>query len=227
MSARQVAVDEDRLRERIAYHGRSIFERGLTAGSSGNISVRLDDGWLMTPTNCCLGNLDPADISRLDAQGVLLSGKAPSKEFFLHQAFLSKRPQDGAVVHLHSTYATAVSCLPDIDPMDVLPPLTPYSIMRFGKVALNPYHRPGDKKLGDEILKVAADYSAVLLSNHGPIVAAKDLDAAVYAAEELEETAKLFMLLQGQRPRLLNAEQVAELNQTFVNKGADDAKSCC
>lgn len=223
----EVKIDEQRLRERIAYHGRSIFERGLTAGSSGNISVRLEDGWLMTPTNCCLGHLDPADISRLDAQGVLLSGKPPSKEFFLHQAFLSKRPQDAAVVHLHSTYATAVSCLPDLDPLDMLPPLTPYSIMKFGRVALTPYHRPGDKKLGAEILKVAAAYSAVLLANHGPIVAAQDLDAAVYAAEELEQTAKLFLLLRGQRPRLLNAEQVAELQPVFDNRGGDDAKSCC
>ncbi len=218
---------ENQLKEQISYFGRSLFERGLTAGSSGNISVRLDDGWLMTPTNCCLGNLDPADISRLDLQGTLLSGKAPSKEFFLHEAFLGKRPKDKAVVHLHSTYATAVSCLPDINPMDVLPPLTPYSIMRFGKVALTPYRRPGDKRLGDEIAKVAGAYAAVLLSNHGPVVAAKNLEAAVYAAEELEETARLFMILRGQNPRVLTTEQVAELERVFGNKETGDAKTCC
>ncbi|MFC6672707.1 3-oxo-tetronate 4-phosphate decarboxylase [Marinobacterium aestuariivivens] len=220
-------TNDSKLREQIAYFGRSMFERGLTAGSSGNISVRLDDGWLMTPTNCCLGNLDPADISRLTRSGVLVSGKAPSKEFFLHEAFLDRRPTDRAVVHLHSTYATAVSCLPDVDPRNVLPPLTPYSIMRFGKVALTPYHRPGDKRLGDEISIVAAEHRAVLLANHGPIVAAKDLESAVYAAEELEETAKLFLLLQGQRPRLLTPEQVAELERVFGEKEDDRAKTCC
>lgn len=218
---------ENALREQMASFGRSIFERGLTAGSSGNISVRLEDGWLITPTNSCLGRLDPADISRLDASGALLSGKAPSKEFFLHEAFLARRPQDRAVVHLHSTYCTAVSCLADVDPMNVLPPLTPYSIMRCGKVALTPYHRPGDKRLGDEIAKVAAEYSAVLLANHGPVVAAKSLAAAVYAAEELEETARLCMILQGQRLRLLTDAQVAELHQVFATREAGDAKSCC
>nr|WP_067293023.1 3-oxo-tetronate 4-phosphate decarboxylase [Marinobacterium profundum] len=222
-----MSANETSLREQIAYFGRSIFERGLTAGSSGNISVRLDDGWLMTPTNCCLGNLDPVEISRLDQQGNLLSGQPPSKEFFLHEAFLNRRPHDRVIVHLHSTYSTAVACLPDVDPMDVLPPLTPYSVMRFGKVALTPYRRPGDKRLGDDIAKVAADYRAVLLSNHGPIVAAKTLEAAVYAIEELEETAKLFILLQGLRPRLLTQDQVDELNQVFVAKEADDGKSCC
>lgn len=218
---------ESALREQISFFGRSIFDRGLTAGSSGNISVRLDDGWLMTPTNCCLGNLDPADISRLDQQGQLLSGKAPSKEFFLHEAFLNKRPQDTAVVHLHSTFATAVSCLADIDPFDVLPPLTPYSVMRFDKVALTPYHRPGDPKLGDEIAKVAAQYNAVLLANHGPVVAGASLEAAVYAMEELEETAKLFITLNGHKTRLLTPEQVAELVRVYGKKENNDAKSCC
>jgi len=218
---------EQEIREQISYFGRSIFDRGLTAGSSGNISVRLSDGWLMTPTNCCLGNLDPADISRLDEKGNLLSGNKPSKEFFLHQAFLSQRPQDNAVVHLHSTYATAVACLPNVDSHDVLPAITPYSIMRLGKVALTPYHPPGDKKLGDEIIKVGASHNAVLLANHGPIVSAKNLEAAVYASEELEETCKLFMVLQGHSPRLLTEAQVSELNTKFPKNGDENAKSCC
>ncbi|SEG89058.1 3-oxo-tetronate 4-phosphate decarboxylase [Marinobacterium lutimaris] len=219
--------NENTLREQITFFGRSLFERGLTAGSSGNIGLRLEDGWLMTPTNCCLGNIDPADISRLDLHGNLLSGKAPSKEFFLHKAFLDHRPDDRAVVHLHSTYATAISCLPGIDPMNVLPPLTPYSIMRFGKVALTPYHRPGDKRLGDEIAKVASDYRAVLLANHGPIVAGKSLKAAVYAAEELEATAKLFMLLLDRNPRLLTPEQVDELNNSPEPQQSDASGGCC
>jgi len=218
---------EDQIREQISYFGRSLFERGLTAGSSGNISVRLSDGWLMTPTNCCLGNLDPADISRLNKKGELVSGKKPSKEFFLHEAFLSQRPQDSAVVHLHSTYATAVACLPNVNPHDVLPAITPYSIMRLGKVALTPYHPPGDKRLGDEILHVGASHNAVLLANHGPIISAKNLESAVYAAEELEETCKLFMVLQGHSPRLLTQEQINELNTAFPGDGDENAKSCC
>ncbi len=218
---------ETTLKEQIVYFGRSIFERGLTPGSSGNISIRLKDGWLMTPTNSCLGSLKADDISRLDQQGKLLSGKVPSKEFFLHQAFLNQRPQDSAVVHLHSTYATAVSCLKDIDPQDVLPALTPYSIMRFCKVALTPYHRPGAPQLGEEIGKVAAQYNAVLLANHGPIVAAKNLEAAVNAIEELEETAKLFITLQGMRTRLLTENQINELKRVFVEKESNVEQTCC
>ena len=218
---------ESRLRERISVLGYSLFTRGLTAGSSGNISVRLEDGWLITPTNCCLGDLDPAAIARLDAEGNRRSGDAPSKEFFLHTSFLRPRPQDSAVVHLHSTHATAVSCLPDLDTNNVLPPLTPYSVMRCGRVALIPYHRPGDPKLGTAIEGVAAYHRAVLLANHGPIVAAKTLESAVYAIEELEETAKLFLLLQGQRPRILTPEQVAELEVVFSDKENGHAKTCC
>jgi ribulose-5-phosphate 4-epimerase/fuculose-1-phosphate aldolase len=220
-------VSEQELRQQISDFGRSLFERGLTVGSSGNISVRLDDGWLMTPTNCCLGTLDPADISRLDAQGTLLSGQKPSKEFFLHAAFLAKRPQDSAVVHLHSTYATAVACLPGLDPHNMLPALTPYSIMRLGPVALTPYYPPGDKRLGDEIDRVAANHHCVLLANHGPIVAAKTLEAAVFAAEELEETAKLYLTLMAHNPRLLTEAQIDELKQNFPTAGGSDAKTCC
>lgn len=219
--------DENRIREQISAVSHSLFARGLTAGSSGNISVRLDDGWLITPTNCCLGTLDPAAIARLDADGNRLSGEAPSKEFFLHDSFLRPRPQDRAVVHLHSTHATAVACLPDLDPGNVLPPLTPYSVMRCGRVALIPYYRPGDRRLGTAIAEIAGRHHAVLLANHGPIVAGKTLEAAVYAMEELEETARLFLLLQGRRPRLLTPEQVAELEAVFGDKGDADAKVCC
>lgn len=204
-------TDETVLREQIADTGRSLFQRGLTGGSSGNISVRLEQGWLMTPTNSCLGTLDPQDISRLDDNGRLLSGSPPSKEFFLHQAFLSQRSGDRAVIHIHSSHAVAVSCLEDIDPADVLPAITPYAIMRFGSVALIPYAKPGAAQLAEAIASVAPRYSAVLLANHGPVVCAASLDKALYAIEELEETARLFLLLHGMKYRTLTAEQVGEL----------------
>lgn len=208
--------DENRLREQIVTYGESLFARGLTMGSSGNISVRLaGGGWLMTPTNACLGRLDPARLSRLDEQGRLLSGDRPTKENFLHMAMYDERPRSGAIVHLHSTHSVAVSCLPEVDPCDCIPPLTAYYVMRVGKLPLVPYYLPGDPSLGDAVRGLAGKHSAVLLANHGPVVAGKTLEAAVYATEELEETAKLFLLLRGKNPRCLTPEQVAELEAHF------------
>ncbi|MFO7649686.1 3-oxo-tetronate 4-phosphate decarboxylase [Halomonas campaniensis] len=210
------AHDENGLREQIATLGKSLFDRGLTMGSSGNISVRTDDGgWLMTPTNACLGRLDPARISRLDRDGRLLDGDAPTKESFLHMAMYGERPQSGAIVHLHSTHSVAVSCLPEVDPCDCIPPLTAYYVMRVGRLPLVPYHVPGDTSLGEAVRGLAGRHSAVLLANHGPVVAGKSLEAAVYATEELEETARLYLLLRGQNPRCLTPEQVAELETRF------------
>lgn len=210
------ASEVNQLREQIATLGQSLFDRGLTMGSSGNISVRLDDGgWLMTPTNACLGRLDPQRISRLDRSGRLLEGDKPTKEQFLHTAMYEERPQSGAIVHLHSTHSVAVSCLPDINPCDCIPPLTAYYVMRVGRLPLVPYHMPGDPELGDAVRGLAGEHSAVLLANHGPVVAGKNLEAAVYATEELEETAKLFLLLRGENPRVLTPEQVAALEQRF------------
>ncbi|GED46660.1 3-oxo-tetronate 4-phosphate decarboxylase [Vreelandella aquamarina] len=207
---------QNTLREQISTLGKSLFDRGLTMGSSGNISVRLDDGgWLMTPTNACLGLLDPARISHLDPHGQLLSGDAPTKEQFLHMAMYDERPQSGAIVHLHSTHSVAVSCLPGVDPCDCIPPLTAYYVMRVGKLPLVPYHIPGDPQLGEAVRGLAGKHSAVLLANHGPVVAGKNLEAAVYATEELEETAKLYLLLRGENPRGLTPEQVAELEACF------------
>lgn len=203
------------LREQIATLGRSLYDRGLTAGSSGNISVRTADGWLMTPTNACLGRLDPARISRLDRDGRHLDGDAPTKEQFLHMAMYAERPDDGAIVHLHSTHSVAVSCLPEVDPHDCLPPLTAYYVMRVGRLPLVPYHMPGDRRLGDAISGLAGRHSAVLLANHGPVVSGKGLEAAVYAIEELEETARLYLLLRNLNPRTLTDEQVAALEQRF------------
>lgn len=206
---------ENRLREQIALHGKSLFDRGYGCGSSGNISVRLEDGLLVTPTNSCMGRLDPARISKLDWHGNLLSGDKPSKEAFLHLAMYQERPDEGAVVHLHSTHSVAVSCLADVDPANVLPPITAYYVMRVGKLPLLPYFRPGDGALAEAVRAKAREHRAMLLANHGPVVAAKELDAAVYAAEELEETAKLFLLLRGERTRYLTTEQVADLGVHF------------
>jgi len=198
-------------REEICRLGASIFARGLTAGSSGNISVRVADGWLMTPTNASLGRLDPARLSKLDDDGKLVSGDAPTKESFLHRVMYEERSKTGAVIHLHSMHSVAISCLADIDPADVLPPITAYYVMRVGRLPLVPYYRPGDLALAEAVRGFAGKHHAVLLANHGPVVAGTSLDAAANAIEELEETAKLFLLLRGSKTRYLTQEQVAEL----------------
>jgi ribulose-5-phosphate 4-epimerase/fuculose-1-phosphate aldolase len=208
-------VTEAELRERMCELGRSLFERGLTSGSSGNLSARLDDGFLMTPTGSSLGRLVPARLSRLAPDGALVSGDPPTKEAFLHRALYLARPGAGGVVHLHSTHAAAVSCLAGLDPDDALPPLTPYFVMKIGRLPLVPYHRPGDPRLGDVIRGLAARRSAVLLANHGPVVSGASLEDAANAAEELEETARLFLLLRGQPVRTLSPEQLAELAAVF------------
>lgn len=206
---------ENKLREEIVRLSTSLFDRGFSVGSAGNISAAVEDGILMTPTNSCLGFLDPARISKLDRAGNHVSGDKPSKEVFLHRAFYETRPQAGAVVHLHSTFATALSCLADTDPDDCVPPLTPYVVMRVGKVKLLPYVKPGDERMGDMIRALGGRHAAVLLANHGPVVSGRDIASAVYAAEELEETAKLLVLLRDAPKRLLTAENVAELNAVF------------
>ena len=208
-------MSETRLRDEICRYGQSIFERGLTFGSSGNISARLDDGWLMTPTNVALGRLDPARLSRLDEQGRLVAGDPPTKESFLHRAMYGERPAAKAVVHLHSTHSVAVSCLADLDPADLLPPITAYYIMRVGRLPLVPYYPPGDESLAEAVRLAATKHSAVLLANHGPVVAGGSLDAAVAAVEELEETARLFLLLRRERTRFLTEEQVAALRARY------------
>jgi ribulose-5-phosphate 4-epimerase/fuculose-1-phosphate aldolase len=208
-------TSETKLREAICTAGASLFNRGLTHGSTGNISVRLEDGWLMTPTGSSLGSLDPARLSRLDAAGKLVSGDAPTKEAFLHATMYAQRPEAGAVVHLHSTYSVAVSCLADIDPADCLPPITAYYVMRIGRLPLVPYYPPGDTALAHAVGALAGRHHAVLLANHGPVVAGSSLAAAMDAIEELEETSRLYLLLQGRPLRLLSEEQVAELRCRF------------
>ena len=200
--------EETRARDAIAAVGKSIFDRGLTFGSTGNISVRLSTGeTLMTPTNASLGALDPARLSRFSAEGVHTGGDKPTKEAFLHQCMYCKRPQSGAVVHLHSTHSVAVSILADTDPEDVLPPLTAYYVMRVGRLPLVPYFPPGATALAEAVAARAEKSHAVLLANHGPVVAGKTLADAQYATEELEETARLFLLLRGSNIRPLTEEQ--------------------
>jgi ribulose-5-phosphate 4-epimerase/fuculose-1-phosphate aldolase len=209
-------MSETRIREEICRLGRSLFERGLTPGSSGNISARLDDGgYVVTPTNASLGFLDPATLSRLDANGRHLSGDAPTKEVPLHSALYQTRSTAHAVAHLHSTHSVALSMLPEIDPRAVFPPMTAYYVMRCGATALVPYYRPGDPAVADAIRGLAGKYSSVLLANHGPVVAGDTLEAAVFAIEELEETARLYLLLRGVNPRYLTPAQVTDLVKTF------------
>lgn len=207
--------EELHLREQLCELGRSMFERGLTAGSSGNLSVQLADGWLMTPTNVSLGRLDPARLSRLDAAGRLVGGDAPTKEAPLHTAVYQRRGQARAIVHLHSTYSVAVSLLRNVDPANVIPALTPYYVMKVGRLPLVPYHRPGDPKVADAIRDLAGEHAAVLLANHGPVVSGDSLEAAVNAIEELEETARLFLTLDGKPVRTLTEEQIDELRRHF------------
>ena len=209
-------MNEDATRRLLVTLAGSLFARGYSVGSAGNISVRLDDGYLMTPTNSCLGRLDAARISRLDAGFGHVGGDPPSKEVFMHRAMYQARPEAGAVVHLHSTMATAVACLPDADPANPIPPLTPYFVMRVGRtMPVIPYYRPGDPAMEPAIHGAARDARAVLLANHGPVVSGRTLEDAVYAAEELEEAAKLFLLLRGGPARRLEPGQVDDLLSTF------------
>jgi 3-dehydro-4-phosphotetronate decarboxylase len=206
---------ESAVREQIVAIGQKLYQRGLSPGSSGNISARLSDGWMVTPTNSSLGDLDPENLTKLDWEGHLLSGARPSKESFLHLAMYEKRPQSGAIIHLHSSYAAAVSCLEGLPAESCIPPITPYFVMRVGRLPLIPYFRPGDKALAAEISKHAAAHSSVLLANHGPVVSGTDLDAALYAIEELEETAKLTLLLQNRKVRMLTSEEIQALVKEF------------
>jgi 3-dehydro-4-phosphotetronate decarboxylase len=210
-------MTEQHAREALVEYGRSLFLRGYSCGTSGNLSVRLPggEGFLMSPTNVSLGRLAVHSLSRLDAEGRHTDGPPPTKESWLHLAMYAARPQDHAVVHLHSTHAAALSCRTDLPPDDVVPPLTPYVIMRVGRVALLPYSRPGDTTPAEAIGQLAASHRAVLLANHGPVVAGRDLETAVSAAEELEETARLFFLLEGRPHRLLTREQIDEVQRVF------------
>jgi ribulose-5-phosphate 4-epimerase/fuculose-1-phosphate aldolase len=195
----------------------SLFARGFSVGSAGNISARVPGGYLITPTNSSLGRLEAARIAKLDEGFRHVDGDKPSKEVFMHRAFYGARGAScGAVVHLHSTMATAVACLPDVDADQPIPPLTPYFVMRVGRrMPVVPYYRPGDAAMEPAIAAAAKDARAVLLANHGPVVSGRTLTDAVYAAEELEEAGRLFLLLRGASPRLLTTAQVDDLLATY------------
>lgn len=207
---------ETRLREQMCLLAKSLFDRGLTGGSTGNISARTEDGGLLvSPTGTSFGRLDPGKLSRFDHTGILVGGDAPTKEMPLHSAFYDTRSTAGAVVHLHSCHSVALSMMPDVDPENFLPPLTPYGIMKLGKVRLLPFFLPGDPAMGDAVRGLAGKRSAVMLANHGPVVAGKDVEAACNAIEELEDTARLAMMTHGLNPRALTEAQVKGLVKKF------------
>lgn len=208
--------EEARLREQICLLAKSMFDRGLTGGSTGNISARTEDGGLLvSPTGTSFGRLDPGRLSRFDARGRQVDGDMPTKEMSLHTAFYDTRSSAGAVVHLHSCHAVALSLMPDADEDNFLPPLTPYGIMKLGRVKLLPFFLPGDPGMGEAVRGLAGKRTAVMLANHGPVVAGKDIEAACNAIEELEDTARLAMLTRGLNPRALTAGQVQALITKF------------
>ncbi|WP_300061993.1 aldolase [uncultured Roseobacter sp.] len=204
------------LREQICLLAKSMFDRGLTGGSTGNISARTADGGLLvSPTGTSFGRLDPGRLSHFDTAGRLIDGDPPTKEMPLHAAFYDTRSSAGAVVHLHSCHAVAWSMMPEVDPDNFLPPLTPYAIMKLGRVKLLPFFRPGDPAMGQAVRGLAGKRSAVMLANHGPVVAGKDVEAACNAIEELEDTARLAMLMRGVDARMLSSDQIADLVSHF------------
>ena len=209
-------MNETALRDQICLLAKSLFNRGLTHGNTGNISARTEDGGLLvSPTGTSFGRLDPARLSRFDAAGRHVSGDSPTKEMPLHSAFYETRSSAGAVVHLHSCHSVAWSMMPDVDEDDFLPPLTPYAIMKLGRVKLLPFFLPGDPAMGQAVRGLAGKRSAVMLANHGPVVAGQTVEAACNAIEELEETARLAMLLRGVDARLLSADQVRQVITKF------------
>ena len=209
-------TEDARLRELICTLAKSMFDRKLTGGSTGNISARTSDGGLLvSPTGTSFGRLDPGRLSRFDAQGMLIDGDKPTKEMPLHSAFYETRSSAGAVVHLHSCHSVALSMMPDVDADNFLPPLTPYGIMKLGQVKLLPFFMPGDPAMGDAVRGLAGKRSAVMLANHGPVVAGKDIEAACNAIEELEDTARLAMMTRGLSPRALSEIQVQAIVTKF------------
>ena len=208
--------EEARLREQICLLAKSMFDRGLTGGSTGNISARTSDGGLLvSPTGTSFGRLDPARLSRFDPMGTLIDGDDPTKEMLLHSAFYDNRSTAGAVVHLHSCHSVALSMMPDANQDDFLPHLTPYAIMKLGKVKLLPFFMPGDAAMGEAVRGLAGKRAAVMLANHGPVVAGKDIEAACNAIEELEDTARLAMMTRGMSTRGLSDTDVQRLVTTF------------
>lgn len=207
---------ETKLREEICLLAKSMFDRGLTGGSTGNISARTEDGGLLvSPTGTSFGRLDPARLSRFDAAGNLIGGDKPTKEMPLHAAFYETRSTAGAVVHLHACHSVALSMMPDVDADNFLPPLTPYAIMKLGKVKLLPFYLPGDPAMGEAVRGLAGKRAAVMLANHGPVVAGKTVEDACNAIEELEDTARLAMMTRGLNPRMISDADIRKIVTKF------------
>jgi len=207
--------DEAHLREALVEAGRHFHARGLAIGTAGNLSVRLDDGYLVTPTNASLGRLDPAGLAKLDPDFRPVSGDKPTKEVSMHRAFYESRPGTEAVVHLHSTHAAALSFCRYLPALDPIPVFSPYYVMRVGHLPVLPYFRPGSEAIGEAIRALRGRYRAVLLANHGPVNAGASLQDAITSAEELEETARIFLMLGKDRLRLLGEDEIRDLVTTF------------
>lgn len=211
-----ISSSEMTIRQQLVHLAKSMFDRGLSSGGAGNLSVRLEAGYfLATPTNSSFGTLDPLTLSKVDHTGTTVAGERASKEILMHLAYYAKRPDVGAVVHLHSPYLTAYSCLDNLNTHDCLPPITPYFVMRVGQLPLVPYIRPGSEKIAEAVSALAEKHQAILLANHGPIIVGKTLLEAVYNAEELEETAKLYFILKSHPHKTLTPQDIEELHSVF------------
>lgn len=208
-------MSEAKLREEICRIGASLYQRGLTVGTAGNISARLDDGFLITPTDACLGYLDPAKISKLDANGEQISGDRASKTIRLHRAVYESDAKLRGIVHTHSTHLVALSLMQGVDPNNILAPLTPYHVMKAGKIPLIPYHRPGTPEILDGLRKLVPHVRGVMLQRIGPTFWHDSVANASFSLEEAEETAKLFFLTRGLALPPLTEENIAELKQSF------------
>ena len=189
---------------------RSLFRRGYSFGTAGNLSVRVADRVLISPTNSSFEDLSVESLAVIGRDGALVSGPPPSKEAHFHLALYEVRADAAAVVHLHSTYATAIACLPATDSRNPLPVFTPYFAMRIPCLPVVPYLRPGHPDLAREVRKAAALSPAMLLKNHGPITSGRTIREATALAEELEEQARLYFLLDG-RGDELTPQQISEL----------------
>ncbi|MBB2894895.1 aldolase [Pseudomonas sp. AS2.8] len=205
---------EARLREEICTVGASLYARGYTVGSAGNISARLEDGWLITPTDACLGRLDPAAIAKVGLNGDWVSGDKPSKTLALHRQVYDRNPSVGGVVHTHSTHLVALTLAGVWRPDDILPPITPYQVMKVGHIPLIPYARPGAASVAEQVAQLANRVRGVMLERLGPVVWESSVSKASFALEELEETARLWLLSEP-RPAPLDAAALAELAETF------------
>ncbi|CDF96806.1 MULTISPECIES: aldolase [unclassified Pseudomonas] len=208
---------ESALREEICEVGLSLYQRGYTVGSAGNISALLDDGWLITPTDACLGRLDPGTIAKVNAAGDWVSGHKPSKTLALHRQVYDRNPTVGGVVHTHSTHLVALTLAGVWRPDDILPPLTPYQVMKVGHIPLIGYQRPGSPDVAEQVAQLANRVRGVMLERLGPVVWESTVSRASYALEELEETARLW-LMSNPRPEPLDQAALDELRAIF---GAD------